>query len=228
MKKILIIVLFVLLSMSFVACGNTSGEKATEQSIEEYSQEAQGNLLDYNKSVFTQYIENATQNALALLPYCDSEDDYSLVQDWHQCVVLYVCTEQIYNYSYEQYLLLENHNSYYSSQKSYLMNQILSIEAKYNRLIQSAPEYIEITVGRRDQNLINRRIASLRAECQSETAYYYSQINALDSQYSNENANMNAYRESYTSAKTLMAQLEEKFETLDAQATEMKNSYASA
>ena len=125
-------------------------------------------------------------------------------------------------------MLLENHNSYYSSQKSYLMNQILSIEAKYNRLIQSAPEYIEITVGRRDQNLINRRIASLRAECQSETAYYYSQINALDSQYSNENANMNAYRESYTSAKTLMAQLEEKFETLDAQATEMKNSYASA
>lgn len=183
MKKILISLLTVLCLLGIVACNSQSLSDKTTADIHSYADEAKQELLDYDKSSYASTIDRATEDSLAYIPYCSDDKDFQTVKDLHTCIVTFILANQIYDYSYEEYSIVQYDYEYYVSQKNYINNQISQIETSYSRKIDSAAEYIEMTVGRPDQYLINNYISKLKAECESQTSPYRLQLQQLENQF---------------------------------------------
>ena len=183
MKKFLIALLTVLCLFCIVACNSQSLSDKTTADIHSYADEAKQVLLDYDKSSYASTIDRATEDSLAYIPYCADDKDFQTVKDLHTCIVSFILANQIYDASSAEYTMVQSDYNYYISQTNYIRNQISQIEKSYSRKINSAAEYIEITVGRPDQYLINNYISKLKAECESETYPYRLQLQQLESQY---------------------------------------------
>lgn len=183
MKKLLVTLFTILCLFNIVACASQPLSDKTTAEVNSYANKAKQTLLEYNKSAYETTIDKATKDSLAYIPYCSEDEDFQSVKDLHTCIVSFILANQIYDYSYAEYTIVQSDYDYYISQKNYINNQISQIEISYNRKINSAAEYIETTVGRPDQYLINNYISKLRAECESQTAPYRLQLQQLESQY---------------------------------------------
>lgn len=109
MKKLFNILFVILILLIFSACSEPMApEKVklheTRSAIRNYRDEAVDSLSDYKKADYSDSIDLATNDALEYLPYCQTIENFQLVEDWHKTVVLYICTDQIYQPIYEEYI----------------------------------------------------------------------------------------------------------------------------
>lgn len=220
MKKIFSILTIVVL---FVFCSACETANSHEESIKSYANEAKSVLLDYDKSLYADNIDKATTDAIDFLQYCETEEDFNTIESWHKCVVLYICSNQILDYSYEMYNELKNQNSYYFSQKTYLESQINEINAKYDRAIRNAPEYIETMVGRPDPNLIQQYISRLNNERAQKIGEIQRKINALNNEYSPILSEMDTLYSLNIETQKTISLCESEFEELNYKANQIKN-----
>ena len=224
MKKLFVVLLIVLLAFTAVACREDTAEVKTEKEVRTYATNAKKELLDYDKSSYEATIDKATDDSLAYIPYCLTDEHYQLVEDFHQCIVLFILSDQIYNYQSEQYSMLQSDYSYYFSQSSYLKRKISQIEADYNKLINAAPEYIQIHFGSGQQWILDNYIAGLRQQCEDEISPYRLELQHLDEQYGPAAEAMEACSSLMESAKDAMDSLSIKYDELLAKLEELKPS----
>lgn len=216
MKKLFNILFVIFILLIFSACSEPMDPEKVKQhethsAIRNYRDEAVDSLLDYKKADYSDSIDLATNDALEYLSYCQTIENFQLVEDWHKTLVLYICTDQIYQPIYEEYLYYLDEFLEAEETISYEPTFIEEYQASYDSRLAAYKAELKRKWG----TIFPSLIEEFNREYYTTLAYHQTNLSNAYKTYQSLIQILPSYEQSLSELEAIFYNLESKFISLN-------------